>query len=117
MVWARIAGSFCLIVGLSLIAGFVSQFRERGYVGWLGLSFLALAVSALSSQTNLTARNIALAAAGVFFLLSFISAVQQTRQRLAAIRRRQNEFEDQMIALLEAERARREKESGEKTGE
>ncbi|NIM04358.1 MAG: hypothetical protein GTO55_00860, partial [Armatimonadetes bacterium] len=101
MGWDRIAGGFCIIVGLSLVAGFLSQFRERGYVGWLGLSFLALAAAAFWSASNETARNYAMIVAGVFFVFSFYSAVQQTRERLAEIRRRHEAFEEQMLAMLQ----------------
>lgn len=106
MSWERIAASFCLMVGLSLIVGFVSQFRERLYVAWLGLCFLTLAYSAYVSQTNIPTRNIGLAIAGVFFLFSAVSAVQQTRRQLAAIRRRQDGMVEQMMAILEIERER-----------
>jgi ABC-type Fe3+ transport system permease subunit len=106
MGWNAVAGGFCIIVGLSLVAGFLSQFRERGYVGLLGFSFLALAVAAFQSEINENARNYALIFAGILFILSFISAVQQTRQRLTEIRRRQEAFEEQMLAMLEVERQR-----------
>jgi len=104
MGWDRVVGGFCLIVGLSLVAGFLSQFRERGYVGWLGLCFLALAGASLFSQVSLPVRNSALAAAGLMFLLSFISALLHTRARLEEIRLRQQAFEKEMLAMLEAEK-------------
>ena len=53
--WDKLAGGFCILVGLSLILGFLMQFRERGYVGWLGLCFLALAGAAfISSRMRLS---------------------------------------------------------------
>jgi len=111
MGWDRVVGGFCLIVGLSLVAGFLSQFRERGYVGWLGLCFLALAAASFLSQSPPLARNAALGAGGLMFLFSFISALLHTRARLEEIRLRQQAFEKEMLAMLEAEKRDREKES------
>ena len=107
MAWDRIAASFCIMVGLSLLAGFITQFRQRGYLGWLGLCFLALAAAGFMSWREYpTGRNIALGIAGVLFVFSFISAALQTRQRLAKIRRHQEALEAQMIAMMEAQRER-----------
>jgi len=122
--WDKVSGGFCIIVGLSLIVGFLRQFRERGYVGWLGLCFMALAGAAFISsrmheamrlqQKALAAaamqqRNIVMAVAGILFVISFISAVQQTRQRIADIKRRQESIEEQMLAMLEVEREKHKK--------
>lgn len=111
MAWDRIAASFCIMVGLSLLAGFITQFRQRGYLGWLGLCFLALAAAGFMSLREYpTGRNIALGIAGVLFVFAFISAALQTRQRLAEIRRHQEALEAQMIAMMEAQREKERRE-------
>ncbi len=111
MGWERVAASFCLLIGLSLLAGFITQFRDKGYMGLLGMSFLVLAVSAWVSRVSVPARTGALGAAGVLFFLAIISAVLHTRASLAEIRLRHKAFEEQMLAMLEVEREKHKKNS------
>ena len=106
MDWDRVIGGFCITVGLSLLAGFFTQFRQRGYVGLLGFCFLSLAVASFLAHVTKNGRNAAFIIAGIFFLLSLISAVLQTHARIAAIRRSHKAMEEQMIAMLEVDRER-----------
>jgi uncharacterized membrane protein (DUF106 family) len=109
MGWERAAGGFALILGLALVAGFITQFRERGYVGWLGVSFLFLAAAGFIWESSPHLRGYLLSPAGVTFLCSLVSAVLHTRERLREIGDRQQAFEAQMLAILEVEKAKLEK--------
>jgi hypothetical protein len=109
MGWDRAAGSFSLIIGLSLLAGFITQFRERGYVGWLGVSFLLLAAAGFTWESSPPFRGYLLSIAGVSFFCSLISAVLHTRERLREINDRQQAFEAQMLAILEVEKEKYQK--------
>ena len=104
MGWERAAGGFALIIGLSLVAGFITQFRERGYVGWLGGSFLFLAAAGFIWADSPFLRGYLLGGAGLAFFCALISAVLHTRERLREISDRQQAFEAQMLAILEVEK-------------
>jgi hypothetical protein len=110
MGWAHAAGGLALIAGLSLVAGFITQFRQRGYVGWLGLCFLFLAGAGFSSEPYPVLRNYLMVFAGICFLFSFVSAILHTRARLREIRERYLAHEAQMLASLEVELERRKQE-------
>jgi|GEM_PF-4610228 len=109
MGWERAAGGFALIIGLALVAGYITQFRERGYVGWLGASFLCLAAAGFIWENSPSLRGYLLSAAGLAFLCALVSAVLQTREKLREIGDRQQAFEAQMLAILEIEKAKLEK--------
>jgi hypothetical protein len=109
MDWSRIAAWFCIIVGSSLLIGFVTQFRERLYVGTLGLSFLALAIAAFLHPVSPPARNVAIYVACGLFLIAFYFALQETRARLAALRRQHKAMEDQLLAMIDAEMKKQQK--------
>jgi hypothetical protein len=109
MGWERVAGSFASIIGLSLLAGFFIQFRDRGYVGWLGVNFLLLAGAGFTWQSNPEMRGYLLGAAGLSFLFALVSAILHTREKLRDINDRQQAFEAQMLAMLEVEREKHKK--------
>jgi hypothetical protein len=109
MGWERAAGGFALIIGLSLAAGFITQFRERGYVGWLGGSFLFLAAAGFIWVDSPYLRGYLLGGAGLAFLCALVSAILHTREKLREINDRQQGFEAQMLAILAAEKEKYQK--------
>jgi hypothetical protein len=109
MEWARIAGTFSLIVGLSLLVAFFTQFRNHGYVAWLGLSFGAISVASYLSRVNVHAERAAVVVVCVLFCIAFVCALNETRAQLRGIRRRQEAMEAQLLAMMESEREKRKK--------
>lgn len=119
----ELAAGLTGFVGLCLAAGWVTGFRNRAYVGLLGLAFLLLAGSLFAAgrveeiQPEETEANLyRLAAVGLLltsaaaFALAAVSAVRETLRRLRELR---EEHEAAAEAMLEMFRARREQEQAE----
>lgn len=116
----QFAAGLTAFVGLCLIAGWISGFRNRSYVGWLGFAFLALsgfllALSKVREAQTFGATNpsMGLLARVLFvvwmgaFVLALVSAVRETSRRLRELRA---SHEAAAEGLLEIMRARQEKE-------
>jgi uncharacterized membrane protein YhaH (DUF805 family) len=121
------AAGLVAFVGICLLAGWVTGFRNRSYVGWLGLAFVALAGSVLAaarakeakdlgtaSPALATGAKILLLATVVAFLLSAVSAIRETARRLREIKQ---SHEAAAEGLLELVRAVREKGTEKQTEE
>ena len=98
----------------------MTVFRNRYYLGLLGLAFLALAGALLAAQKVDAARQFdasaptaaalaraLLPAAVLFFIAALVAAVYEVRQRLAEMRESYRAAEE---ALMEITRASAEKE-------
>jgi hypothetical protein len=124
MMSPQVAASLLIVLGLSMVAGWATVFRNRYYLGSLGIAFLALAGALLagnkvklartfgSSEPGLAALGrVLLILAAVFGALALVAAVQETRRRLAEIQESHRAAEE---ALVEMIRASREKEAAAK---
>ncbi len=109
-------------VGICLIAGWITGFRNRSYVGWLGLAFLALsgflvALGKVREAQEFGASNpgFGLVAKALFvvwvvaFVLALMAAVRETLRRLKDLR---TSHEAAAEGFLEIVRATQEKEGG-----
>ena len=107
-------------VGICLIAGWISGFRNRSYVGWLGLAFLALsgflvALGKVREAQEFGASNprLGLVAKALFvvwvgaFVLALVAALRETSRRLKDLR---TSHEAEAEGFLEIVRATQEKE-------
>ena len=118
----QIIAYLCLIVGLSMVAGWFLAFRSRPYLGLLGLAFLTLfayiriwlAVGE-AHEAKLAAPGLEWLGLGVLvvtaglFLAAFWAAVQESRRRIREARERFRAAEAAMLAMLEAERKKKTK--------
>ncbi len=108
-------------VGVCLIAGWISGFRNRSYVGWLGLAFLALSgfLVALgkvreAQEFNKASPGFSLMAKALFviwagaFIVALVAAVRETLRRLSELRA---SHEAAAEGFLEIMRATQEKEA------
>jgi len=124
MMSPQVAASLLIVLGLSMVAGWVTVFRNRYYLGSLGIAFLALAGALLAgNKVNLAAEfgasepglaalgRVLLVAAAVFGAFALVFAVQETRRRIAEIKESYRAAEE---ALVEMVRASREKEAAAK---
>lgn len=107
------------VVGLSMLAGWLSAFRNRAYLGWLGGAFLALsgylifrdrAVVAQEMETSdpqaVLLANLCLGAAALAFVLALVAATLETTRRIRAIQERHRAAEDALLAVIHAARER-----------
>lgn len=118
----QFAAGLVALVGICLLAGWLSGLRNRSYVGWLGLAFLALAGAVMAGAEAKEARDLAarssmlgfaakglLFAAAAAFLLATVAAVRETTRRLRQIK---EDHDAAAEGLLELVRAARERETG-----
>jgi ABC-type Fe3+ transport system permease subunit len=117
----QLAAGLTAFVGICLLAGWVTGFRNRSYVGWLGLAFIGLSGFLLAAGRAHAAQEMArpepamatLARALLFIwiaalLLSAVSAVRETARRLREIRESHEEAAQGMLELVRASRERAE---------
>ena len=115
MVSPELAAGLTAFVGICLIAGWVTGFRHRSYVGWLGLAFLGLAGFVLALARMREAQDMGAPSPGlqwvvrvllVVWLASFViagvSAVRETVRRLRALRREHLEAAEALLELVRA---------------
>jgi len=121
----QLAAGLTSVVGLSMVAGWLSAFRNRAYLGWLGLSFLSLSGYLLSIDRVRAAHDLgmrnpgaALAAKAFLiawaasFLLSLLFAARETRRRIREIRAGHRAAEEALLEMIQAAREREEGERG-----
>jgi hypothetical protein len=90
------------LLGLSFAIGFLRAFRERIYLGLLGLSFLALAANMLVAAPALTwLKWLLWGLTALFFIGAVFCAVLQTLARMRLIRERHAGLEREMREYLE----------------
>ena len=119
----QLAAGLTAFVGLCLLAGWVTGFRHRAYVGWLGLAFCVLAGFLLALGRVREAEEIggsdprmAMLVKVLLFvwvaalMLAAGTAVAETLRRLRELR---NGHQEAAEALVEMVRARRELEESE----
>jgi DNA-binding transcriptional MocR family regulator len=106
-----------------MVAGWVSAFRNRAYLGWLGLSFLCLSGYLLAIDRARVAHDLGLShpgaaiAARVFlatwvlsFVLSLFTAGRETSRRIREIRASYKAREEALLEMIQAAREREGKE-------
>jgi prepilin signal peptidase PulO-like enzyme (type II secretory pathway) len=88
-------GYYCLVAGLSMIAGWWIAFRNRPYLLSLGIFFAALAAALIIGDRMVPgvdapglrwALRGAVAAAAVAFVIAVVLATQETRRRIREMR-------------------------------
>jgi len=123
---AQLAASLTALVGACLVAGWLSAFRNRAYLGWLGFAFLSFSASLLAANKASMDRalgttnphmallaKVLLVACAVCFVVALVAAVQETSRRLRDIRSRHQAAEEAMLAMIRAQRERQEQASAE----
>lgn len=114
-----LAVAITAVLGVSFVAGFVRAFRDRLYLGLLGLAFVALAGCLAVSAPQLRWLQMGLLGlAGLFFLGGVYFAVVQTVRQIRLIQEHRAGLERQMweyLAQLEqrAAQERAQQQSGE----
>jgi len=122
----QLAAGLTAFVGLCLLAGWVTAFRHRAYVGWLGLAFFALAGFLLALGRVREAEAIggsdprmAMFVKVLLFvwvgavLLAGGTAVAETLRRLRELRNTHQEAAEALVEMVRARREQREKSEGE----
>ena len=115
----QLAAGLVAFVGICLLAGWFTGFRNRSYVGWLGVAFLVLAGSVLAGAKAKEAADLAMASPGLAaaakvlllaavgaFLLSAVSAVGETLRRLRQIKESHEAAAEGLLELMRAARER-----------
>lgn len=124
----QLAAGLTAFAGLCMVAGWVTAFRNRGYLGLLGASFLLLAgfllalgkaraiheMGEASDQMVLLSR-VLLAACILSFLLAVVSAARETSRRLREVRQGYREAEEAMLEIVKASREKEAKADAEPT--
>jgi hypothetical protein len=110
---AQTIAYLCIVVGLSMIAGWWTAFRNRPYLGLLGASFLVLATYLIvrervaANPAIVWVQIAALAIYAVLVVAAVVAAVQESRRRLAEVRENSRAAEEGFVAMMEAEQRRR----------
>lgn len=90
------------LLGLCFVIGFFRAFRDRLYLGLLGLSFMSLAANMLVSAPELGRVKLALwVVTGLLFVGACCLAVAQTLAQMRLIREHRKGLEAEMWAYLE----------------
>ncbi len=111
MIPAQTIGYYCLVAGVSMIAGWWIAFRNRPYLLSLGIFFAALAAALIvSDRTKFGPPSPALqwvflAAVGVAvvaFVAAVVLAVQETRRRIHETREHYRAAADALAEMARA---------------
>ncbi len=115
----QMAAGLTAFVGVCLIAGWISGFRNRAYVGWLGLAFLALAGFLLAlgkhkeaQQTGATDPRLATAVKVLLFawvaafVVSMVAAVRETSRRLKELRANHEAAAEGLLEIVRTSKER-----------
>lgn len=111
----QLVAGLTAFAGLCMVAGWATAFRNRGYLGLLGVAFLLLAgfllalgmardaqeIGEATGQMVLASRLL-LAACILSFLLAVVSAARETTRRLREIRTGYREAEEAMLEMVKA---------------
>ena len=119
MISPQLAAGLTAFVGLCMLAGWLSAFRHRAYLGCLGLAFLTLSGSILAHDKVKVAQDLGAAApqmslvaqvllvvSAVCFVLAVVTAVQESIRRLHELRERHRAAEEALMAMTQASRER-----------
>ena len=128
MISPQLAAGLTSFVGLCMLAGWLSAFRHRAYLGWLGLAFLTLSGSVLAQSKVKVAQDLGAAApqmrlvaqallvvCAVCFVLAVVTAVQESIRRLHEMRERHRAAEEALMAMAEASREKKARSEAEET--
>jgi hypothetical protein len=111
----RLAASLTTIVGLSMLAGWLSAFRNRAYLGWLGLAFMSMSGYLMAYDRAQSAKAFNLPTGGaaltqkaclviafVGFLCSEVAAVRETKRRIREIQEGHRAAEEALFEMMKA---------------
>jgi len=111
----RLAAGLTAIVGLSMLAGWLSAFRNRAYLGWLGLAFMSMSGLLLSLDRIQMARQFGLPVGGAMaarmafgvvtvlaFMLALVAAARETKRRIREIQEGHRAAEEALLEMLRA---------------
>lgn len=100
-----------------MLAGWLSAFRHRAYLGWLGLAFLTLSGSILAQDKMTVALELGAAApqmrlaaqallvvCAVCFVLAAVMAVQESVRRLRELKEQHRSAEEALVAMMQTSR-------------
>jgi hypothetical protein len=109
-----------LTAGLSMVAGWVTAFRNRSYLGLLGLALLGVSGALLCASKAkemkdmglpapklVTATHGLLALAAVLGLCALVTAVQETRRRIRELQEGHRAEEEALLEIMRASAAKR----------
>jgi hypothetical protein len=115
----RLAATLTTIVGLSMLAGWLSAFRNRAYLGWLGLAFMAVSGYLMAYDVAQNAKTYSLPIGGaalaqkicllicaIAFLLAVMAAARETRRRLREIKEGHRAAEEALLEMLRSSAAK-----------
>ena len=111
----QLAAGLTALVGVCMVAGWLTAFRNRAYLGLLGLGFLtisgfllALAKARAAEELGADSSQIVLLARLLFgvclllFLLAAVAAIRETARRMREIRTGYREAEEAMLEMVQA---------------
>jgi len=117
MISPQLAAGLTTVVGLSMLAGWLTALRNRAYLGWLGLAFLCISGYVLAAERARLAHDLGLSGAGateatrvllvasiISFLLSLVSAARETVRRIRDIHAGHRAAEEALLAIISAQR-------------
>lgn len=115
MITPQFAAGLIAFVGICLLAGWITGFRNRSYVGWLGLAFVGLAgflaaAGKVREAKELGGSNPGMAALAKLLVvvwvgalvLSAVSAVRETARRLREIKESHQAAAEGLLELMRA---------------
>ncbi len=128
MITPQLAAGLTAFVGVCMLAGWLSAFRHRAYLGWLGLAFLtlsgsilaqdkvkvALELGAAAPQMRLAAQAL-LVVCAVCFVLAAVMAVQESVRRLHELKERHRSAEEALMAMVKVSREKEARAEAEET--
>lgn len=119
MLSPQLIAGLLLIAGLSMVAGWLTAFRNRHYLGLLGLAFLSLSASLLCGAKAKEAREFGQAVGRLAFwgkglLLVFavlvvcamVAAVSETRRRIRELQESHRAAEEALLEIFKASAAK-----------
>jgi len=111
LISAQTIGYYCLVAGLSMLAGWWIAFRNRPYLLSLGVFFVALAAALIIGDRMVPGVNApglrwalraAVAVAVVAFVIAVVLATQETRRRIREMREHYRAAADALAEMARA---------------